>query len=255
MLKKVIVPTLGLDMEGATIQRWLKAEGDKVAKDEPILVVETDKATTEIYAPASGVLRQIIQREGAFVPVTETVALVETAEAGANTGSTSSTREPFASAFNTNTGTGSSSTAEPYATDIRPGGHVNSIAVGDKADDVGAGGPSAPSPLAMPGDRSPIRASPAARRLARELGVDLARVEGTGPGGRIQGEDVQRFTLGQVPASDTKPSTRSAAPMLGSDLPGRLVPLSRKRKLTAERMALSTTVVARLTMDVDVDAT
>ena len=56
MLKKVIMPTLGLDMEGATIQKWLKAEGEEVAKDELILVIETDKATTEITAPASGVL-------------------------------------------------------------------------------------------------------------------------------------------------------------------------------------------------------
>ncbi len=189
MFKKVIIPTLGLDMEGATIQRWLKSEGEAVTKDEPVLLVETDKASMEISAPADGVLRQILHGVGVFVPVTETVALIETSESA---------------------------------------------------------GPPAPAP-------DGVRASPAARRVARELGVDLSRVQGSGPQGRIQGEDVQRFVDSAVVLTAVVPSPPPEGPNL--DLPGRLVPLSRKRRLTAERMAVSSATVARLTMNVEVDAT
>ncbi|MGI5835026.1 MAG: dihydrolipoamide acetyltransferase family protein [Chloroflexota bacterium] len=206
MLKKVIMPTLGLDMEGATIQKWLKAEGEEVAKDEPILVIETDKATTEITAPASGVLKQIVQREGAFVPVTETVAFLETGDAG----------------------------VAPDATATEP--DVRGVAT------------------ATSDGRSPIRASPAARRIARELGVDLSQVKGTGPAGRIQGEDVRAFAAA-LSQSMSFPAQAVPPKPPAFDLPGRLVPLSRKRRLTAERMALSTATVARLTMNLDVDAT
>ncbi|HZK67650.1 MAG TPA: lipoyl domain-containing protein, partial [Chloroflexota bacterium] len=74
----MIMPTLGLDMEEAVIEKWLKNEGESVAKDEPLLIVETEKAATEIVAPASGVLRQIVQPAGATVPVTHTIAIIET---------------------------------------------------------------------------------------------------------------------------------------------------------------------------------
>lgn len=241
MLKKVIVPTLGLDMEGATIQRWLKAEGEEVVKDEPILLVETDKAAMEINAPEAGVLRQILQQEGAFVPVTETVALVETAESDASPesifvkpdGRKLVAATPDAGA---NTGAGA--------------------ATGLSFVDVEAGGSAGPSPLPIPTGRGPIRASPAARRLARDLGVDLAQVKGTGPLGRVQGEDIQNFAQALGSISVRKPpndACETFAPTF--DLPGRLVPLSRKRKLTADRMALSSSVVARLTINLDVDAT
>lgn len=230
MLRKMIMPTLGLDMEGAVIQKWLKAEGEGVTKDEPLVVVETDKATTEIPAPATGVLKQIVQPEGATVPVTQTIALIETSEPG----------------------------AAPEEAPVVPDGNGAGV-------QPSLSGPMVTSKTAAPPEVKGLRASPAARRAAQELGVDLSRVTGTGPGGRIQGSDVRRFAeekqtrvqpspaaAAPAPAAFTPPSRE--APIVAGDLPGRLVPLSRKRRLTAERMALSARTVARLTINMDVDA-
>ena len=76
MPTEVIMPTLGLTMEEGTIMEWLKREGDTVAKDEPLFVVETDKAAMEVPAPASGVLTKIIAQAGTTVPVRKPIAVI-----------------------------------------------------------------------------------------------------------------------------------------------------------------------------------
>ncbi len=222
MLRKMIMPTLGLDMEGAVIQKWLKAEGDSVARDEPVVVVETDKATTEITAPATGVLKQIVQAEGATVPVTQTIALIETAEV-----------------------------EEADTPEAEPNGKET----------VAMAAPQASSPTAPQAATPPrpaagtVRASPAARRAAQDLGVDLSRVRGTGPGGRIQGDDVRRYAERARLQQAAPPASLPGSTPSDGRLPGRLVPLTRKRRLTAERMSLSARTVARLTINMEVDAT
>jgi len=216
VLRKMIMPTLGLDMEAAVIQRWLKAEGDQVTKDEPLVVVETDKATTEITSPATGVLRRILQPEGASVPVTHTIAMIETAEPGED------------------------ETEPPSA----PNGREEAASVAPSRTAVEPRAPSVAGAI--------VRASPAARKLARDLGVDLSQVKGSGPGGRIQGEDVRRFAEARGAELAREPEART--PQAGG-LPGKLVPLGRKRRITAERMSLSERTVARLTMNMEVDAT
>ncbi len=224
MLRKMIMPTLGLDMEGAVIQKWLRAVGDSVAKDEPVVVVETDKATTEITAPSSGILKEILQPEGATVPVTHTIALIESSEPG------DGTDEP-----------------EP-----QPNGKEETADPTHGAESSIAAPPTQPHPQA-----GIVRASPAARKAARDLQVDLSLVTGTGPGGRIQGEDVRRFAASAGPqfTEDTAMPRAEKPNSVGAELPGRMVPLSRKRRLTAERMSLSARTVARLTMNMEVDAT
>ena len=233
MLRKMIMPTLGLDMEGAIIQKWLKAEGESIAKDEPLVLVETDKATTEITAPAGGVLKRIVQPEGATVPVTQTIALIESSEPGET----------------------------PDTPETEPNGKETAAVAAESATLAAAAlAAESATPAAAPPPQRPdtgmLRASPAARRSARDLGVDLSQVQGTGPGGRIQGEDVRRF----AEAIRLRPGAGQVASLPGmaaaeGDLPGRLVPLGRKRRLTAERMSLSARTVARLTMNVEVDAT
>jgi pyruvate dehydrogenase E2 component (dihydrolipoamide acetyltransferase) len=243
MLKKVIMPTLGLDMESAVIQTWLKREGDPVERDEPIVLVETDKASTEITAPATGVLRRIVEGEGSTVPVTQTIAMIETGEHGPDD------EEPPAG--------GDRAPAEERAG--APGAPDTTVPRGEYE----MAGEPLPVDSEQEGEGAPragekLRASPAARRAAEQMGVELARVKGTGPGGRIQGDDVRRFAERQRPVvkpSPFVPPERPPRTMPGADLPGRLVPLSRKRRLTAERMSLSARTVARLTLNMDIDAT
>ena len=244
MLKEVILPTLGLDMEEAVISQWLKNEGETVKENEPLLVVETDKVSTEIAAPVSGVLRRIVQPAGATVPVTHTIAVIEM-EGCDGAAPPASVGVP---------------SAAPRTTPPSP-------AAGQRRDEGSEHGEVVGSPAPAPGRG--IRASPAARKAARELGVELALVPGTGPSGRVQGEDVRRFAEGKGrPAAPTVAVTaaRAAQPastaLAGSqdsvsifrELPGRLVPLGRKRRVTAERMVQSSRSVARITLNLEVDA-
>ncbi|HEX2923110.1 MAG TPA: dihydrolipoamide acetyltransferase family protein [Chloroflexota bacterium] len=232
MLKEVILPTLGLDIEEAVVQTWLKKEGDAVAKDEPLVVVETDKAVTEINAPVSGILKQIVQHEGSTAKVTHVIAIVATEASDELPATPISVQAPT-----------------PIAAATGPNGGSSTR-------------PAAPASTVSVEDQGKVRASPAARHAARELNVDLSMVTGTGPGGRIQGDDVRDFAkraqqtgMPVSPILVTPPPSQSTQTADLGGIPGRIVPLSRKRRITAERMALSARTVARLTMNMRVDAT
>lgn len=237
MLKRVIMPTLGLDMESAVIQKWLKNEGDQVDRDEPIVLVETDKASTEITAPTAGVLQSIVEQEGSTVPVTHTIAMIETGEPGQGD------EEPPAA-------TGQSGAPRTEGMTQAPPVSV------PRGEYEMAGEPAEASTEAVAGlpAARKLRASPAARKAAQELGVALSQVQGTGPAGRIQGDDVRRFVEERTPRKPGGAPAARSRPSLIADLPGRLAPLSRKRRLTAERMSLSASTVARLTLNMEVDA-
>ena len=144
---------LSIAMEDATVSRWLVADGERVTAGQLVVEVETDKATIEIEAPADGLVR-IVASEGAVVAVEGLLAELEPAVMGAE-------------------GAGAESSAAP-------------------ADDPTARQADAPSPGAttVPGRMGP-NASPAARRLAREQGVDITTLQGSGPGGRIVARDVE----------------------------------------------------------------
>ena len=222
MLKNVLMPTLGMDMEEATIQSWFKQEGEQVSKGEPLLVVETDKAAIEIEAPETGLLHKILHRAGACVPVTHPIAVIENTD----------------SAGVSDIGWLPTGVQTPTLAGVTP---------------TTRGGAAPPGPSVEP---QAVRASPAARRVARELDIQLSQVRGTGPAGRIQGEDVHRFAEGAGRVVHAPPVSPSPEAMgSGVELPGRLVPWGRKRRLIAQRMAQSARTVARITLNVEVDAT
>lgn len=158
MATRVIMPKLGMSMEEGTILRWLKKEGDAVRQGEPLLEIETDKVTMEVEAPASGIVLQICVAEGDVVPVTETVAVI--GEAG----------EPLPD------GDGESAQAP-------------SAPRAEGAEATGEPAPPVPESPWTPGDR--IRATPLAKTLARERGLDLSGMTGTGPFGEIKARDVE----------------------------------------------------------------
>ncbi|MBU6423182.1 MAG: E3 binding domain-containing protein, partial [Chloroflexi bacterium] len=153
---KVILPKLGLTMDEGKIVAWRKREGDAVAAGEILFEVETDKATMEVEAPAAGVVRKIFLTEGATAPVTTLIAVIA-----------DSATEPLGDVA-----------SEPVA----PGANASSLTRAPSAPS------SAPSPAPADGER--VRSSPAARKRAQELGVDIEKVKGTGPGGRVTLEDV-----------------------------------------------------------------
>jgi pyruvate dehydrogenase E2 component (dihydrolipoamide acetyltransferase) len=171
MASEVKLPRLGQGMESGTIVKWLKSEGDRVEKGEPLYELDTDKVTQEVEAEASGVLLKIAVDEGE-VPVGRTIAVI--GEEGEEAPAVSEEPEPEPAREE------APRTPSPQQEDGRP-------AEAERPAALQAGGR--------------VKASPLARRIARERGVDLASLRGTGPEGRIVAEDVERAEA--VPAAAT----------------------------------------------------
>lgn len=263
MPTEVIMPTLGLTMEEGTITEWLKKEGETVTKDEPLFVVETDKAAMEVPSPASGVLQRIIAPAGATVPVRQPIAIIaqpgeaaappSPAPAAASAVSSAPARGPApAPAAQPSRQPGERLKISPAARRVAAelGVDVTKL-VGTGPEgriverDVRAAAAAQAAP-AEPAAR--VIASPLARKLAAEHGVDLASIRGTGPGGRIVEKDVLAAAAARQAAP---PAAAAPAP---SPAPG-AVPLGRLRRITAERMAASARSVARVTLFMPVDMT
>jgi pyruvate dehydrogenase E2 component (dihydrolipoyllysine-residue acetyltransferase) len=217
----VKLPRLGQGMEAGTIVKWLKSEGDRVEKGEPLFEVDTDKATQEVEAEASGVLLKIAVESGE-VPVGQTIAVIGEA------GETVAVEAPAEEAAPT-------PAPEPAVAEPAPFGARPAEQNGDKL-----------STDADSGDR--IKASPLARRIARERGIQLDSVRGTGPEGRIIAEDLERVEARPeeprpVPATVAAPSRPDGVES---------VPLTRIRATIARRLTQAWEVPAfQLTVSAD----
>ena len=171
---EVVIPKLDETTEAVTVERWLVQEGERVEQGQAICEVETDKALVQVEAPAAGALRRQLVAAGTEAPPLTVVALV------GDPGEPVPEVDPFA-----RTGGGAQSAAPAAAGGTAAGG----TAAGQ------AGAPAAGSSPAPPASTAPVAAAPAsprARRLAEELGVDLRTVTGSGPGGKITDRDVQQ---------------------------------------------------------------
>lgn len=184
MPTEVILPKVDMDMATGKISRWFHREGDAVRKGEPLFEIETDKAAMEVDAPASGTLGNVTGAEGVDIAVGAPVAWIY-AE-----GESVDEAAPTADA-----GTPATVGPDPdVETDsARPGeAEAKALATGSAAPAGGEASSESPTPPAKPSERRGVRATPLARRLAREHGLDLAALSGTGPCGRIGREDVER---------------------------------------------------------------
>lgn len=187
----ITMPKMGFDMQEGTIVRWLKKPGDEVRRGEPIAEIETDKVTIEIEAFASGILTEIVVQEGQSAPVNAVIARLD----GGNGAQAPAPAAPVAEAP-----AASAPTAEAPA-------------------------PVAPQPVAETpaAEAGEIRASPLARRLAREHGIDLRQVRGTGPGGRIVKEDIEAYLAARgaspAPAPAPAPPPAPVAPVQAAPAP------------------------------------
>ena len=196
MATNIVMPQMGYDMREGTVVKWYKGEGEEVARGEVIADIETDKATVEFEAYTSGVLRRIIADEGVSIPVGELIAVIAGADEVLDEIPTSSTDDP-------------EDAVTPVAT------------TSQKQNDIGE------TTAPVPPQDTRLRASPIARRLAKEKNIDLAVVTGTGPGGRITEQDVLEF-VSPVATSGQQPNIPSS---VGS---GDKVELSRMRQVIAK---------------------
>jgi pyruvate dehydrogenase E2 component (dihydrolipoyllysine-residue acetyltransferase) len=201
---EVIMPMLGMAQETGKVVRWLKAEGDQIAKAEPLMEVETDKVTVEIEAPAAGTLAGVAASEGDDVPVGQVIAYV--------LGDGEQLPEPDARSAPV-----VALAAEPAMSGGQSPGHVGN---GPETGSSPASAVARPAGAATSGGLSPghvgngqssrrTLASPKARRLARERGVPIEEIAGSGPYGAVQAADVQAFEAA-APASPPRPDQSSA---------------------------------------------
>ncbi len=211
MATKVVMEALSPTMEEGQVTKWLKGEGDKVASGDTLAEVETDKAIMELVARGDGVLRKIVVTEGKTVDVGSLVAVIGSAD------------EDISSLI---VATASAPEAAPS----------NGDGVGE-----GAAPSSAPSPPLSTGDGDRIKASPVAKRIASDRGIDLTLVQGSGPGGRVIKRDVEGVT--GVPV---------AAPA-GTGGGFEDVPLTQIRKTIARRLGQSIGPVPHFYLTTEID--
>lgn len=252
-MHEVKLPQMGQSVEEASIVQWLKAEGDKVERGEPIVSIQTDKAEIECESPAAGVVRKILLEPDVSVPVLTVIALVGEADeplpdleqykvsagqaAEPVAEAAGAAPEPVAQvAASTATTTASAGLAEapvsPRARRRAEALHVNA----NLAKGTGVGGRVMEADVeAYAASVDGIAITPTAKRLAEIKGIDIARVKGTGPGGKITKEDIEGATPARA-AGETK-----------------RLPLSPMRRIIAQRMCESKFSAPHYYVTVEVD--
>ena len=239
MATEVIIPALGVVVESAKINRWLKKEGDSVLKGEPLIEIESEKVSTEIIAPASGVLGPLLYPEGAEVPITKIVTVVlakgeslpdwflrekEAVQKGAPAPAGASAPSPPAEKISppVKAAPAARKLAEKKGIDlslIPPTGPHGTIMIKDVEAYLASG--------AQEAMEKPVKATPVARKAAEDLRIPLEGIPGTGAQGRVMKEDVLRAAAGGGPAVQAQ------------GIWGKVIPMNSKRQVIARRMAQS----------------
>ena len=228
MITEVRMPKLGMAMKKGAVTKWLSSEGDAVQEGADLFELASEKITAVVPAPASGVLGRVVAALGIELPVGALLALI------GEPGDAFPPAEELAAA-----GSGLRSASPPAE------------AAAAAPAEAAAAAPAAAAPTAAPagtaaapaGDGGGAPASPAARRRARELGVDIARVPPSAPGKRVMVEDVEAFAA----AAEAAPAEQAAAA-------GQVVPFAGIRKVVAERLTDSLQTMAQVTIAREVDA-
>ncbi len=250
----IVMPQMGESIFEGTITKWLKQPGDKVQRDEPLFEISTDKVDAEIPAPASGTLQEIKVEAGNTVQVNTVVGVIGDGDAAAapKPAKAAPAKEAAPAAAQTQ------AAQPPSGEEPKPS----------------AAAPAPPQPQADGesdnGEQGRVRSSPLVRKIAKENNVDLAKVPGTGLGGRITKEDIEAFIAkhaGGAPAAAAAPAPAPsyeapAAPPVTTPLqpvggvtPGELVPMSTMRKKIAEHMLMSKRTSAHVHGVFEIDMT
>ena len=234
----VLMPQMGESIVEGTVTKWLKKVGDQVERDEPLLEISTDKVDSEVPSPVAGTLEEMIVQEGETVEINTVLARI-------GDGSRAGQKRPKEAATN----------GEP------PQASAGPAAAAAAAETV-------PEPSAVPepapaaaDDGDSVRSSPLVRRLAKEHGIDLRQVRGTGQGGRISKKDVEAFlearsraaTAGATPPTESADAFPAAPQARFGDY--RAEPLNIMRKKIAEHMVLTKRVSPHVSTIHQVDAT
>ncbi|MGD0967599.1 MAG: dihydrolipoamide acetyltransferase family protein [Candidatus Aquilonibacter sp.] len=258
MATTITMPQLGETVTEGTVAQWLKKVGDPVEKYEAFLEVSTDKVNAEVPSPVTGVIKEVLVKEGDTVPVGTAIAVID--EVG---GATASAPESAASPPATTAAMANSVQEDPVPgfniPQLEPKGQGNGQARSENVIPSSYGAPGGLEPEADALAQDALRkASPAVRKLAREHHIDIRTLRGSGSNGRVTADDVltaarmgpaaavgQAIAVGTNFAAAPPPSAAPAAPpasgtsTYGDPIPGTLVPLTQARRIIAERMVES----------------
>lgn len=227
---EVVMPSMGADMTEGSIARWLKQQGDEVQRGDILAEVETDKAVVEMEAYGSGVLRKVLVDEGVTVPVGQVIGIIADPD----------------EAIPEIEGSGGASGAEPAA----------AAAEAEETPAATARPAAPPAPSEAPAGEGRIKASPVARKLAGEKGIDLSTLTGSGPGGRIVKADVEAVAASGPAAAATAagPPTPAPAPQ-PTAFAAEDIPLTNMRKAIARTVVRSKTDQPDFWVSVSIDMT
>ncbi|MGW2019179.1 2-oxoglutarate dehydrogenase, E2 component, dihydrolipoamide succinyltransferase [Streptomyces sp. NPDC001927] len=255
----VVLPALGESVTEGTVTRWLKSVGETVEADEPLLEVSTDKVDTEIPAPASGVLLEIVVAEDETAEVGAKLAVIGAAGAAPAAAPAPAAPAPAAAA----PAPVAPAAPAPAPAPVAPAAPVAAPAPVAPAAPVAAPAPvapAAPAPAAQPVDDGAY-VTPLVRKLASENGIDLASVKGTGVGGRIRKQDVlaaaeaKKAAPAPVAAAPAAAAPKAAPALEVSPLRGQTVKMTRMRKVIGDNMMKALHGQAQLSSVVEVDIT
>ncbi|MEU3848121.1 2-oxoglutarate dehydrogenase, E2 component, dihydrolipoamide succinyltransferase [Streptomyces sp. NPDC029554] len=276
----VVLPALGESVTEGTVTRWLKSVGDTVEADEPLLEVSTDKVDTEIPAPASGTLLEIVVNEDETAEVGAKLAVI--GEAGAAPAAAPAQEAPAAPAQPEPTPAPAPQQPAPAQQAPAPQAPAQQApapqapsapAPQQQTTPAPEPVPSAPAPAPAPAQAAPAAAKPAddgayvtplVRKLAAEQGVDLSTVKGTGVGGRIRKQDVvaaaeaakaAAAAPAPAPAAAAAPAAKKAPSLEASPLRGQTIKMPRIRKVIGDNMVKALHEQAQLSSVVEVDVT
>ena len=217
MAETINMPKLGFDMAEGTLVRWVKQVGENINKGDVLAEIETDKATVEVESSASGVVLEHIVDQGTVVPVNAPIAIV---------------------------GAEGEKVEAPKAEGGKPKADEKKAVSGKQKEEPAAQTQPAVAPVqqaAAPVETGPVKASPLAKKIARDRNIDLSRVPGTGPGGRVVRKDVEAaVSSGQPAAVSRQPMPATVVPVSAGD---ETIQLTRLRQAIARRMVESTTTV------------
>lgn len=254
-MHEIKMPQMGQSVEEASIVQWLKKEGERVEKGEPLASIQTDKAEIEYESPESGVLRKILVEPDTYVPVMTVIALIGEADeplpsvAGASsaTGAPASTVSPVAAAPQAPAAVPASPSASTSGHGASPRARAKAAELGvdvSAIEGTGAGGRVMEADVLAQFDTAAIKATPTARRVAANAGVALSQIAGTGPHGKVMKADVAAHVSAEAvpPHPPAMPSGET-----------RRVPLSPMRKIVAKRMVESKFSAPHYYVTVEVD--
>jgi len=246
---QIVVPEMGESIVEATVAAWLKQEGDHVAAGEAVVELETEKVNLEVVAERAGVLARIERKAGEDVKIGDVLGVIDES---AQDGSSAPARPEATPASAAAPPSSGAMPAEGIAKtlsekELRPAPEKTGRAISDRA---GHGQETGPNVMRM-GSKP---ATPLAKRVAEEQGIDLAQVPAKGPGGRVTKEDVESYLQGQQPGQEDAlpapaPEIVTAAPAPPIERPGReeRVRMSRRRQTIARRLLEATQTTAMLT--------